>query len=110
MTQNNDSSSQDEDMKTTGSTNHVADNATSNDGDLGADEEAQQKNSSSNEVDTDENESSKAANAIDNPSLNLAGGRRASGTRPVRANEATDRNDSGTGGLSAGGTRSGTEI
>lgn len=63
------------------------------------------------EVDpTEVNEEAAAAHAASNPKTKLAGERRDVSSAPARANEATDRNDSGTGGIPAGGQRSGSSL
>ena len=101
-----------EELNNTGSDNYDTDSDSS----LGSDEEDQQITSSANsdedeEVVSEENESSKAANAIDNPNLNLASSRRRDpSSQPARANEATDRNDTGSGGIPAGGNKSGSSL
>ena len=81
---------------------------------LGEDEENQQETSSNltgedqeQVTSEDDNKTPQAADAAANTSVTkLAGNRRDASEVSSRANEATDRNDSGSGGISAGGAKS----
>ncbi len=59
---------------------------------------------------TDNNTSAQAAFIATHPQTKLASGRRDPSSHPDRANEATDRNDSGSGGIAAGGAKSGSTL
>ncbi len=62
------------------------------------------------EEESTENETSAAVHAANNTNVKQASTFRDPGRQPARANEATDRNDSGSGGLSAGGVKSGSSL
>ena len=69
-----------------------------------------QPGSEEGEEESTENQTSAAGHVANNTNVKQASTFRDPGRQPARANEATDRNDTGSGGLSAGGVKSGSSL